>query len=58
MKKVQIMNTNTTLTTIFHKFRALSELKDEAKGGYIEWTFKVPSDERTIELGMMFSLKI
>jgi len=44
------MNTNTTSTAIFHKFRALSELKDEAKGGYIEWSFKVPPDERTIEL--------
>lgn len=51
-------NTNATLTAIFHKFRALSELKDEAKGGYIEMDFKVPPDEKTITLGMMFSLKI
>ena len=55
MKKVQIMNTNTTSTGISHKFRALSELKDEAKGGYIEMDFKVPPDEKTITLGMMFS---
>ena len=64
MKKVQIMNTNTntTSTGIFHKFRALSELKDEAKGGYIEMdTIKVPPNfqpNQTIELGMMFSLKL
>ena len=63
MKKVQIMitNTNTTSTGIFHKFRALSELKDEAKGGYIEMDIKVPPNfqpNQTIELGMMFSLKL
>ena len=52
------MNTNTTSTGIFHKFRALSELQGEAKGGYIEMDFKVPPDEKTITLGMMFALKI
>jgi len=44
------MNTNTTSTGIFHKFRALSELQGEAKGGYIEMDFKVPPDEKTITL--------
>ena len=58
MKKVQIMNTNTTSTGFFHKFRALSELKDEAKGGYIDMNFKVPPDEKTITLGMMLSLNL
>ena len=52
-------NTNTTSNRIFHKFRALSELKDEAKGGYIEMDIKVPPDySGTIPLGMMFYLKI
>lgn len=52
VKKVQIMNTNTnaTSTGIFHKFRALSELKDEAKGGYIPIHFEVPDGVQTIEL--------
>ena len=51
-------NTNTTSTGIFHKFRALSELKDEAKGGYIKMDFEVPDGVETIELGMLFFLKI
>ena len=58
MKKVQIMNTNTNTTSIFHKFRALSELKDEAKGGYIPLQIKVPDGVQTIELGMLFFLNI
>ena len=60
MKKVQIMNTNTntTPTGIFHKFRALSELKDEAKGGYIKMDFEVPDGVETIELGMFSFSKI
>ena len=51
-------NTNATSTGIFHKFRALSELKDEAKGGYIKIDFEVPDGVQTIELGMLFFLKI
>ena len=51
-------NTNATSTGIFHKFRALSELKDEAKGGYINIDFEVPDGVQTIELGMLFFLKI
>lgn len=48
-----ITNTNTTSKKKFHKFRALSELKDEAKGGYIEMDIKVPPNfqpNQTIEL--------
>ena len=52
------MNTNTNTTSIFHKFRALSELKDEAKGGYIPLPIKVPDGVQTIELGMLFFLNI
>jgi len=52
------MNTNTNSTGIFHKFRALSELKDEAKGGYLKIDFEVPDGVQTIELGMLFLLKI
>lgn len=52
------MNTNTNTTSIFHKFRALSELKDEAKGGYIPLQIKVPDGVQTIELGMLFFLNI
>ena len=52
------MNTNTTSTAIFHKFRALSELKDEAKGGYISQNFEVPDGVQTIEFGMFFSSNI
>ena len=51
-------NTNTTSTGIFHKFRALSELKDEAKGGYIKINFEVPDGVQTIALGMLLFLKI
>ena len=58
MKKVQIMNINTNLTGVFHRFRALSELKDEAKGGYIKMDFKVPDGVETIELGMFFFSEI
>ena len=59
MKKEQIMNTNTNTTSIFHKFRALSELKDEAKGGYIPLQIKVPDGvKKSAELGMFFFLKI
>ena len=51
-------NTNATSTGIFHKFRALSELKDEAKGGYIKMDFEVPDGVQNFSLGMLFFLKI
>ena len=46
-------NTNATSTGIFHKFRALSELKDEAKGGYIKMDFEVPDGVQNFSLGML-----
>ena len=39
---------------IFHKFRSLSELKDESKGGYMEGEFNVPQGTQTITLGLYF----
>ena len=41
------MNTTNGISTpsrTFHKFRSLSELKDESKGGYMETEIKVPQN--------------
>jgi len=39
----------TDTTGIFHKFRSLSELTNESKGGYIDWEFQVQTGIKTIE---------
>ena len=48
----------TSTTGIFHKFRSLSELTNESKGGYIDWEFRVPPEIKTFTLGMYFIYKL
>ena len=47
----------TDTTGIFHKFRSLSELTNESKGGYIDWEFHVQTGIKTIEFGVYFISK-
>ena len=45
-------NSALTITNQFHSFKAWSQLKNEAKGGYLEGLLHVPENVKKIELAL------